>query len=738
MAGSFHRLFRAFCNPQRHGLALALVAVALAVVPAWDPAIADPALPESALPEPALPEPAPPDSAARPAGVADTVTTLPPFRVDAPRTTDPAREAATIVQFDSLRIRRFNPRTVGDVLLAAPGVDVIRSGPWASRLSLRGLSGERVLVLVDGLRLSSGRGHGAQTSLVATDNLEAMEVMPGASGAAYGSDALAGVIQLQTLAPLLAEEPAVELALAGRLLAPGQGRGAWGRARILEKQFGVELAGAVAGLEHLAAPGGTLPNSGSDEIDWRLHGMGQFGTSLFDLSYTRHAAYHVGLPVFQSDAGSHAEYPRQERETQRLEWTRPGGGRHVPDARVLAYHQRFGTRFVETTVDSQFLRGQYVASRMTRAEDAITTNAVGAEPSLMLGRLRLGGTYRHEETGGPRGTDVTVANSAGTVTSATTATGESVPNARRDVWSVSAGGAYEIDLAQYGIDRLRLEAGARFDHMHSWADSTANSFTSELNTVDQRPSGEIGAVVGIKRWSPYARLATGFRAPNLEERYFNSDVHGGLRIFGNPDLRAEHSTTLEIGTRFATTARGTNVEGRVSLYRSDVSDLITLVYLGQLYMVPRFQYSNVEHARLDGFETELHATRGRYLVSVAAAFPRGKNLDTNEPIVDLGAARATIDGTYSLHSLGPDGAVSLRARWTDASLAEPEDIGQPSFWTFAAQVGGTLFETHMKVAVTNLMNVSYHEPMSALPEAGRTVSFAIDRAWSWSPKEVFE
>jgi outer membrane cobalamin receptor len=138
-------------------------------------------------------------------GMADTVTVLPAVHVDADRATDSDRASATTVRIERANLVRCQPSTTADALLAAPGVDVSRTGPWASRVSLRGLSGERVLVLVDGVRLQSGRGHGAQTSLVSVDRLESVELSPGSGGAEFGSDALGGVVELNTHHNLLGE-----------------------------------------------------------------------------------------------------------------------------------------------------------------------------------------------------------------------------------------------------------------------------------------------------------------------------------------------------------------------------------------------------------------------------------------------------------------------------------------------------------------------------------------------------
>src|SRR4029077_1989915 len=187
-----------------------------------------------------------PGDSTRHLGVADTVTTLPPVRVDADHARESTRSSATTVRLDRAKIARFQPATVSDALLAAPGVNVSRTGPWASQVSIRGLSGERVLVLVDGVRLQSGRGHGAQTSLVSVDKLESVDVLPGAGGAVYGSDALGGVVELNTHRNLLVQRSATFM-LSARSATPGAENSAMARVRYTSPIVGAELTAGAGG-----------------------------------------------------------------------------------------------------------------------------------------------------------------------------------------------------------------------------------------------------------------------------------------------------------------------------------------------------------------------------------------------------------------------------------------------------------------------------------------------------------
>lgn len=649
-------------------------------------------------------------------GMADTVTALPAVRVDADRREDPTRAAATTVRLERARVVRFQPSTVADALVATPGVELVRTGPWASNVSLRGLGGERVLVLVDGLRLQTGRGHGAQMSLIPVDRIESVEVQPGAGGVQYGSDALGGVVQLSTHRPLLGAR-GTSAAFTARSGAPGNARSGYGAVRYRSPRLGAELSGAFGGLDALVTPDGAQPNSSYHEDDYAARFEARLAGSTLQLDHARHAARDIMLPAFTTDAGTFASYPLQSRSATRFEWLTPRADAR-PELRVIAADQRYHTGFVESVVDSQFVRGRFVAEKTTRADDRIGMRGLSLYPTLSWGRTRVFGELRRETTDGPRYTDERVVNSSGVQTSASRSEGESVPDASRLVWG---GGVYS-GFESHGV---RLEGGARFDRVHAQADSNAGSFTSQLDAVEQRTSGELGLARVTGSVQPFARIATGFRAPNLEERYFNDEVHAGMRLFGNPGLRAERSTTVELGLRTGEWFGGRVSRARVSAYRSRVSDLISLAYLGQLYRVPRFQYTNVRNTVLDGVEAELALALGGYRVECMASAPRGRDLATGKPLADLGAAHVASDLRIPVPRLLPNGSLTLRARWTDVTSPDDPTLVRPAHWSSDAELACVQWQTRFALVVRNLAGARYREALSFIDEPGRTFLFAV-------------
>ena len=235
----------------------------------------------------------------------------------------------------------------------------------------------------------------------------------------------------------------------------------------------------------------------------------------------------------------------------------------------------------------------------------------------------------------------------------------SVPLARRDGWGAGA------SLSRV-VRQVRLEGNLRYDVLNSHADSTQNSSTTILDVTDRRWSAETGVSRAFGPAEPYAHVASGFRAPNLDERYFNGNIHGGLRLFGNPDLVSERSRSYELGVRGSEAAPDWLRRARISAYRSDVDDLISFRYIGQLYLVPRFQFFNVNRARIEGLEG-MFAIRARGVeVCVSGTLPRGRDLDTGEPLEDIGVARASVEVVVPAHRLLPQGSISTRVRWSDA------------------------------------------------------------------------
>ena len=103
-------------------------------------------------------------------------------------------------------VEQANTLSTGDALTTVANVTPVGNGPFGVRPRLRGLDSTRLLVLVDGERLNTARQAtdrtGAEVGLVSPDSIERMEIINGAGTVMYGSDALAGTINIITNEPV--------------------------------------------------------------------------------------------------------------------------------------------------------------------------------------------------------------------------------------------------------------------------------------------------------------------------------------------------------------------------------------------------------------------------------------------------------------------------------------------------------------------------------------------------------
>ncbi len=87
------------------------------------------------------------------------------------------------------------------------GVHLQRTSPTVSGIFIRGLTGNKVNVFIDGVRYSNAAQRGGVNSflnLIDQSNLQAVEILRGPNSAQYGSDAIGGSVQFLTFTPAFA------------------------------------------------------------------------------------------------------------------------------------------------------------------------------------------------------------------------------------------------------------------------------------------------------------------------------------------------------------------------------------------------------------------------------------------------------------------------------------------------------------------------------------------------------
>jgi len=94
-----------------------------------------------------------------------------------------------------LEIKEKMAENLVETLQHTPGVHFIGSGGFSVTPSIRGIARRRVLLLVDGSRITSDRRAGTSASFIPPEFISRVEVVRSSSSVLYGSDAIGGVVQ---------------------------------------------------------------------------------------------------------------------------------------------------------------------------------------------------------------------------------------------------------------------------------------------------------------------------------------------------------------------------------------------------------------------------------------------------------------------------------------------------------------------------------------------------------------
>lgn len=127
--------------------------------------------------------------------------TLEPLLVTATRSAQPlslSLSASTVLE--RADIERSQARDALELLRGVAGIDLARSGGPGSQTSLfmRGSNSNHVLVLIDGVRVSSATTGTYAFEFLPIEQIERIEIVRGPRASVWGSDAIGGVIQIFT------------------------------------------------------------------------------------------------------------------------------------------------------------------------------------------------------------------------------------------------------------------------------------------------------------------------------------------------------------------------------------------------------------------------------------------------------------------------------------------------------------------------------------------------------------
>jgi len=498
--------------------------------------------------------------------------------------------------------------TVAQSLAELPGVSISTGGFWRVHPVIRGLGGDRVLVLIDGDRESNLWAGEPFTPFIDVGNVERIEVIKGPASVLYGSDALGGVINIISKSPDFAKAEkwtflnsvesrysSVDDGWFGRYALSGGGYG-----------FDFELAlGARDADDYQDGAGDNVDNSQFEGQTLDFKGRYFFNDNN-DLSVTIRTSDIDDMGVPQKQEARYSHFDKFDTDTYKLDYH----GRNLGWLKDLQIRSWYVDQ--ERSYESDNPSSEKPIHKLKGNE--IETSALGDSFQGRIdfshnNRLIFGGEFVAEEADGDEYSTVKKNKKDIKVQDLTF---KPVPDCDRDQYSVFA-----QDEIFFG-DQLTLLAGLRYDYFVADADDVP--FTT--NVYDKKGENIIKSKTVIKHFSResddaltfnlgllYAlnenihltsNLATGFRAPDMFELY--SIRHGPYMIIGNPDLDPEYSYNADIGFKL----NYRRLRGSCNGFYNRIKDYIELANIGQYFAgMEAHNYVNVDDAELYGADGSL-------------------------------------------------------------------------------------------------------------------------------------
>ena len=95
-------------------------------------------------------------------------------------------------------LRNYGGKSLEDILAGLTASFAFAEGDMGSQMQLNGLGNSYILILIDGKRIHGDVGGENDLGLIDPHNIEKIEIVKGAQSALYGSDAMAGVVNIIT------------------------------------------------------------------------------------------------------------------------------------------------------------------------------------------------------------------------------------------------------------------------------------------------------------------------------------------------------------------------------------------------------------------------------------------------------------------------------------------------------------------------------------------------------------
>lgn len=678
-------------------------------------------------------------------------------------TRDPSRFAYTPEKQSKDSLLSKQATSVAAALEDIPNVD-IRGGSRsiAQKPNIRGLSDNRVVQVIDGVRQNFDLAHRGSYFLPMS-LIQEIEVIKGPSSSLWGSGALGGVVAMRT-------PNALDLLKNNDKFGVKIRQGYQTANNLSERdvsvfaandKFDVLISGFYNNADNLRTGRGNKLNNtaykqfgGLAKFGWQINDANRVELSHRETRFKQTAPSNNEveneltnekiIDQIKEFHGSNDTFPPRTQPSQPEiskfysgVKTRFGSvsyltDQQIPDqSTVFNYYLTPDNPYLNTHIalyNNKTIEKEQRKVSGVKDQTKLTTRGINLRNSSELSHISLvyGVDYMRDKIRTERGTN------------------SSDAQFRADPYNANSNttGVYLIAHIPLFGEKLLLSPSVRYDHYDT------SSKTVKYKDNHLSPATKLTWIV--TNWLDFtAKYNEAFRAPSMQER-FVSGAHFGATILGpnginrfvaNPNLRPETAKNKEITANLhfdSLFKQGDKFKIEATYFRNDVKDFINLKIFNDAKTNPntngallptKSQYQNITNARLSGIELQAQYQTERLTLFTNYGSTKGRDKDSGEALSNIAASKIGVGVNYAL--VKDKFTVGATVTHYAAQRRVPKDhsVTYPSYIltdlrATYAPLKGEWKNLRLDFALENLFDRKYQPAFSLMEGTGRNAKIS--------------
>lgn len=681
-------------------------------------------------------------------------------------TRDPSRFAYTPEKQSKDSLLSKQATSVAAALEDIPNVDV-RGGSRsiAQKPNIRGLSDNRVVQVIDGVRQNFDLAHRGSYFLPMS-LIQEIEVIKGPSSSLWGSGALGGVVAMRT-------PNALDLLKNNDKFGVKIRQGYQTANNLSERdvsvfaandKFDVLISGFYNNADNLRTGKGNKLNNTAYK---QFGGLAKFGWQINDANRVelshRETRFKQTAPSnneveneFTNEQiidqinefhGSNKGLPPKPKPSETSKFyskvkTRFGSvsyltDQQIPDqSTVFNYYLTPDNPYLNTHIalyNNKTIEKEQRKVSGVKDQTKLTTRGINLRNSSELSHISFvyGVDYMRDKIRTERGTN------------------DKDAKFRAEPYNANSNttGVYLIAHIPLFGEKLLVSPSVRYDHY--------DTSSKTVKYKDNHLSPATKLTWKVTNWLDFtAKYNEAFRAPSMQER-FVSGAHFGARLIGgrdeinrfvaNPNLRPETAKNKEITANLhfdsLLVKQGDKFKIEATYFRNDVKDFINLKIFNdantsknantstRALLPTKSQYQNITNARLSGIELQAQYQTERLTLFTNYGSTKGKDKDSGEALSNIAASKIGVGVNYAL--VKDKFTVGATVTHYAAQRRVPKDHGvtYPSYIltdlrATYAPLKGEWKNLRLDFALENLFDRKYQPAFSLMEGTGRNAKIS--------------